>query len=102
MFDPLFPVALLCGPLAFAILLRIEANRSTRSIWPRLTSVLLALAAIWGLTCWGLMIGVFLFGEGMKDGGLYQLIALAISASVALVFGGYWLVARRRKQEVPR
>ena len=102
MFDPLFPIAMFCGPLALAVLLRIEANHSTRSIWPRLSSALLALAAMWGLTYWGLMIGVLLFGEGMKESELDQLIALAIAASVALVAGCYWLVVRHRAQELSR
>jgi len=101
MFDPLFPIALLGGPLALTILLRLETNRSTRSIWPRLTSVLLALVAMWGLTYWFLMLSVLLFGEGMKAGGLDRLIVLAISASVALVIGGYWMVVRHRTQDVP-
>lgn len=101
MFDPLFPLALLCGPLALAISLHLEANRTTGSIWPRLTSVVLALIATWGLTCWGLFLSVPLFGEGLKEGGLDCLIVLAISASVALVIGAYGLVVRRRSPDVP-
>lgn len=98
MFDPFFPVPLICGPLALAIFLRHEATRNTRSIWPRPKSALLVLAAMWGLTYWGLMLSVVLFGEGFKENGLNRLIALAISASVALVIGSYCLVVRRRTQ----
>lgn len=102
MFDPLFPVALFSGPLALAVLLRIEVRRETRSIWPRIASVVLALGAMWGLTYWGVIIAVGLFGEGMQDGGLREVTVLAISASVVIVVGGYALVARHRSQRVPR
>ena len=97
MFDPLFPVALFCGPLALAVFLRIEMKRTTRSMWPLFASVMLALAAVWGLPYWGVIIAVGLFGEGMKEGGLNQVIVLAISASIVIVVGGYWLVARHRR-----
>ena len=101
MFDPLFPLALFCGPLALAVLLRIEAKRTTTSIWPLFASVALALAAVVGLSCWGLLIGVGLFGEGMKADGLDLVTVLAVAASVAIVVGGYWFVSRPRTQEVP-
>ena len=102
MFEPLFPVVLLCGPLALAVFLRIEANRNTCSIWPQPTNVLLALAGMWGLTDWVLMLGVVLFGEGMREGSFDLLIAVSIFASVAFVTGGYWFVSRHRMQDVPR
>jgi hypothetical protein len=101
MFDPLFPVALFFGPLALAILLRIEGNRITRSILPRFSSVFLAFAAVWGLTYWVAMIAMGMFGEHMREGDFYLVMIVAISASFVIVVVPDYLAARHRKQGVP-
>lgn len=95
-FDPLFPVALFCGPLALAFLVYFQAKCTTRTFWPAFARVGLALVAVWGLTYWGLMIAIGLFGEGMNESGLYQVTLFAMVAAMALVAGTCGLVAKHR------
>ena len=100
MFDPFFPVALICGPLAWAILLWVEAKRATPRIWPSSMSILLAVPAAWGLSYWIILTAVILFGEGMNQAGFERAIFFAIMAAIVIVVASYCLVAYRRKHRV--
>lgn len=96
MFDPLFPVMLFCGPFAFAILLYVEGKGATRRFWSVFARIVLALASIWGLTYWALIIAVGLFGEDIDKSGLNQVAIVAMIAAVAMVVAGCRFVARHR------
>jgi len=101
MFDPFFPVALICGPLALALLLSVEAKRTTQRIWPLSVSLLLAIPAAWGLSYWLLMIAVILFGEEMNGAGFQRATIFGITASIIIVVASYCLVTYRRKHRAP-
>ncbi|MFX4883856.1 hypothetical protein ABTB71_19330, partial [Acinetobacter baumannii] len=58
--------------------------------------MILALIAIWGLFYWGIVIGIGLFGAGMKPAGFNQLMIIAIVVAVGVVVGSYWSVARHK------
>ena len=100
MFDPLFPVALVCGPLAWAALLWNEARRATVKIWPSSVSLLLTLPSVWGLSNWATMTAVIIFGDGMNQAGFERAALAAIMAAVCIVIGSYCLLAVRRKRRI--
>ena len=100
MLDPLFPVALFCGPLAFAVLLRVEANRNTKSLWPQFTSIILALPAAWGMTYWVLLVAIILLGEGMAEAGFLQTTILSVTVAVLTLIASYCGAALRRRKRI--
>jgi hypothetical protein len=102
MFDPLFPVALFGGPLAFAILLRIEDSRSTPSLWPKVLSMIMMIFAIWGILYWLKLIAIALFGSGMNIVQFIWMSRMATAAATLFVVGSYLRIAlRRRKRTSP-
>ena len=100
MFDPLFPLALICGPLAFIFILNGEARRADRSIWPKILSFVLVLPAVWGLSYWVFIIAVTLFGEGMSQAAFNRWNTFSPMAPAIFLAAIYCWMARRRRRGV--
>lgn len=100
MLDPFFPIALFCGPLAFAFLISTEAKRTDSTFWPRAATIMLALPAAWGLSYWVLTIAVTVFGERMNAASFSQVEKFATATAIAIVGLGYLLVVRARRRRV--
>lgn len=93
-------MALLIGPLAFASILKFESQRSTSSQWPHVASVVFALPAVWGVSCWIMLFAVFLFGNGMTRTAFMLLQMLALAIAAAALTAGYVRIVRRRKGSI--
>lgn len=63
MFDPLFPLGLLLGPLALSLLHYFETKSPSERRPPGWKSIVLALVSVWGLS-YGILIALFMLFAG--------------------------------------
>jgi hypothetical protein len=93
MFDPFFPLMLICAPVPFLMLIVYELHRKDSSPIPRGPSIGLAMVSTGGL--WLLLIFVR-FKDGMSKDAFDQLQTRTLLLATASIIACYCLLALYR------